>query len=523
MPRRRSVRDVSVGVVSGAAGTDAVAIDGRGRRVAAATVPVTRGAPLEGIAAAVGALVGDGGVDPSAVRWVTLGTGHERHDVVAAHGVRKVAVVRIGAPLTLAVPPLATWPPGLREEVCAGAIVVRGGAEYDGRSVAALDEAAIAGFLGALGGRAEAVAITGVFSPVSPEHELAAAAVARRELGPAVHVSMSHEIGSVGLLERENATVLNAALAGATARLAATLRAALEEHAIDAELFFTQNDGSLMAAEHALRFPALMVAAGPGTSLRGAAQLSGVGDGVVVDVGGTSTSVGVLVSGVPRECAGPADIAGVRTSLCLPDARRIPFGVGSVVALGSGPVRVGPDSVGFDLDGRALAYGGTVATVADAAVAAGRVALGSRDIETAPRRALARALLHVDEALAAAVGQAGGGRAGTPLVVVGGGHWLVPDRLGGGGEVVRPPDGALAHAIGAATAFVSGQAERICCRRPDRRQAALEDARAAALARAIDAGGDPAAVEVSEVEEVPLTHLPRPALRIRVRAVGPRA
>jgi hypothetical protein len=71
-------------------------------------------------------------------------------------------------------------------------------------------------------------------------------------------------------------------------------------------------------------------------------------------------------------------------------------------------------------------------------------------------------------------------------------------------------------------ASVSGQAERICSRRPDHRRGALEEARAAALARAIDAGADPAAVEVSEVEEVPVTHLLRPALRIRVRAVGPR-
>ncbi|HEV7884747.1 MAG TPA: hydantoinase/oxoprolinase family protein [Solirubrobacteraceae bacterium] len=513
--------DVRVGVVSGASSTDAVAIDARDRLIGIAAVPATPDAGAAGIAAAIGALV-DGGVDPSRVRWVTLGTGHERRDVVAAHGVRKVAVVRIGAPLTLAVPPLATWPQALRERICAGAIVVRGGAEYDGRHVAPLDTTALAGFLATLGATVDAVAITGVFSPVSSEQEEAAAAVARRELGPAVHVSMSHEIGSIGLLERENSTVFNAALADGTARLAATVRAALDERAIDAELFFTQNDGTLMAAEHALRFPALMIAAGPGMSMRGAAQLSGVGDAVVVHVGATSTSVGALVSGVPRERTGSTDIAGVRTSLRLPDARHVPFGIGSVVALGPGRGAIGPESVGFALAGRALVFGGTLATVADAAVAGGRVVLGSHDLDSSSRRPLAHALRRVDAALAAAVEDASAGRPATPLVVVGPGHWLVPDGLGGAGEMIRPPDGALAHAIGAAMASVSGQAERICSRRPDRRQAALEEARAAALARAIDAGADPAAVEVSEVEEVPLTHLLRPALRIRVRAVGPR-
>lgn len=513
--------DIRVGVVSGASSTDAVAIDDRRRLVASAAVP----APPDGdagIAAAIGALVADG-VDPSRVRWVTLGTGYERPDVVATHGVRKVAVIRIGAPLTLAVPPLATWPEALREEVCAGTIIVRGGAEYDGRPVSALDTDAIAGFLGTLGREVDAIAITGVFAPVAPEQEAAAAAVARRELGPAVHVSMSHEIGSIGLLARENATIFNAALAEGTARLAATLRAATGQHGIDAELYFTQNDGTLMAVEHALRFPALMIAAGPGTSMRGAAHLSGVGDAVVVDVGGRATSVGALVSGVPRERTGSTEIAGVRTSLRLPDARHVAFGVGSVVALDARATAIGPESVGFDLGAHALAFGGGRATVADAAVAAGRVALGSHDVHAAARRGLARALKRVDEALAAAVERATAGRAPAPLVVVGGGHWLVPDALGGASEVIRPPDGALAHAIGAAIAVVSGQAERICPLRRERRQAALEEARAAARARAIDAGADPASVEISEVEEVPLTHLLRPALRIRVRAVGPPA
>jgi N-methylhydantoinase A/oxoprolinase/acetone carboxylase beta subunit len=446
------VPEIRVGIVSGASSTDAVAIDARDRILASATVPaLPRDDAGAGLAAVVAALVG-GGVVPEHVRWVTLGTGHERRDVVAAHGVARVAVVRIGAPLTLAVAPLATWPATLREAVRAGAIVVRGGAEYDGREVAQLDEEAIGAFLCALGERADAVAITGVFSLVTPEHELAAAAIARRELGAARHVSMSHELGTVGLLERENTTVLGAALARATQRLAAELRAAVEAQAIDAELFFTQNDGTLMSVEHALRYPALMIAAGPGTSMRGAAWLSGVGDAVVAHVGTAATTIGVLVNASPREIAGPSDIAGVRTGLRLPDAR----------------------------------------------------------------------YLSPDAALVDAVGAARAGQLAKPLVVVGPGQGSVPDRLEGVSEVIRPPDGALAHAIGAATGAVSGQAELICAHRPDHRRRAIDEARAVALGRAVDAGADPAAVEVAEVEEVPFAHLLRPALRIRVRAVGPR-
>ena len=63
------------------------------------------------------------------------------------------------------------------------------------------------------------MAITSVFAPVSARHELAAAEIVQRELGD-VHVSLSHEIGSLGLLERENATILNAALAGVASDVA---------------------------------------------------------------------------------------------------------------------------------------------------------------------------------------------------------------------------------------------------------------------------------------------------------------
>ena len=61
-------------------------------------------------------------------------------------------------------------------------------------------------------GRVEAVAVSSVFSTVRNDDELRAATIAREVLGEDVHVSISSEIGSMGLIERENATILNAAL-----------------------------------------------------------------------------------------------------------------------------------------------------------------------------------------------------------------------------------------------------------------------------------------------------------------------
>ena len=60
-----------------------------------------------------------------------------------------------------------------------------------------------------LQGEVDAVAITSVFAPVSARHELAAADIAREIMGPDVHLSLSHELGALGILERVNITHLS--------------------------------------------------------------------------------------------------------------------------------------------------------------------------------------------------------------------------------------------------------------------------------------------------------------------------
>jgi N-methylhydantoinase A/oxoprolinase/acetone carboxylase beta subunit len=477
--------ELRIGVVSGETTTDAVALDARDRLLAAARVATT-GAVGDDIANAMRVIVADDAVNPEAVRWVMFGTCHVLEDVAAVVGMRKVAVVRIGGPLTTSVAPLATWPPALRAAVSAGEIVVSGGSEYDGRAPVALDAAALARFLAGLGNRAQAVAISGVFAPVSPAHELMAADIARRELGALIPVSLSHEIGSVGLLERENATILNAALGEAAKQLGAATRSTLVASGIHAELLFAQNDGTLMCVDHARRFPAQMIASEPGTTIGGAAHLSGVGDAVVMAVGGRTTYIGGLVNGIPRDHVGPTDIAGVRTSLRLPDARGVAVGTRSNTNNSAADLPIEPAKA-----------------------------------TPSQRRAFVRALMSADTTLSDALEAVRAARPFVPLVVVGPGQRLVPDQLEGVSEVIRPQDGEFAHAIGAAAASVSGQFARICLDTPETREAVLEDVRAAALARAIDAGAHPDRVAVVEVDEVPLTHLVHPALLIRVRAAGP--
>jgi N-methylhydantoinase A/oxoprolinase/acetone carboxylase beta subunit len=506
--------DLRLAITAGDTNLDAVALDAGDRIVARVKMP--RGRDDAGdLQAAVRHVIRDGGVGPARISRAMLGSRAPLEAVVARRGLCRTAVVRIGAPLTAAVPPLSTWPADLREAVSAGEAIIGGGARFDGDAGAPLDTDALAAFLAGIAGDAQAVAVTSVFSPVAPEHELAAADVVRRELGAAIPISLSHEIGSLGLIDRENATVLNAALVGVAAQLAAVLRRALERHRIDAELFFGQNDGTVMALEPALRFPVLMIGSDPASAMRGAAWLSGVTGGVVVDIGGARADVGILVNGFPREAPAPIRVAGVRTSFRTPDVISLPFGGATVV----GP---GPESAGSVRGDQALVFGGETATLIDAAVAAGRVVLGSRALTLRQRRTLAGALAPVDALLADAVERIKGAPHDVALVAVGGASGLVPSDLPGVDEVIVPGDGDVAGAVGLAIAPAGGQADRIFRNRPADRDHAIAAAREEALARAIHAGADPDRVAVVAVNEIPLAYMHDPAIRIRVKAAGPR-
>ena len=506
--------DLRLAITAGDTNLDAVALDARDRIVARVKMP--RGRDADGdLHAAVRHVARAGGVRAARISRVMLGSRAPLEAVVARRDLCRTAVVRIGAPLTAAVPPLSTWPADLREAVSAGEAIIGGGARFDGDAGAPLDTDALAAFLAGIAGDAQTVAVASVFSPVAPEHELAAADVVRRELGAAIPISLSHEIGSLGLLDRENATVLNAALVGVAAQLAAVLRRALERHRIDAELFFGQNDGTVMALEPALRFPVLMIGSGPASAMRGAAWLSGVTGGVVVDIGGARADVGILVNGFPREAPAPIRVAGVRTSFRTPDVISLPFGGGTVVAPGTAIAGSVPDE-------QALVFGGETATLIDAAVAAGRVVLGSRALTLRQRRTLAGALAPVDAQLADAVERIKRAPHDVALVAVGGASGLVPSDLPGVDEVIVPGDGDVAGAVGLAIAPAGGQADRIFRNRPADRDHAIAAAREEALARAIHAGADPDRVEVVAVNEVPLAYMHDPAIRIRVKAAGPR-
>jgi N-methylhydantoinase A/oxoprolinase/acetone carboxylase beta subunit len=364
------------------------------------------------------------------------------------------------------------------------------------------------------------VAISSVFSPVNTEFELRAAEILSAELGPDVAISLSHEIGRIGLLERENATVINAALRELATQIVDGLAASVAGHGISAPLYLSQNDGTLMDVDFARRYPVSTFASGPTNSMRGAALLSGLETCAVVDVGGTTSDVGVLTHGFPREATTEVSVAGVRTNFRMPDVLSIGIGGGSLVRQDGG-VTVGPQSVGYRLTEEALVFGGSTLTATDVAVAAARASIGDPSLVRNVDAGLVKeALERIAGDVADTVERMRTSPDPLPVVAVGGGSVLLPDDLPGAGELHRPEHFAVANAIGAAIAQVGGEVDRVYAIEPGRRDAVVDEARQEAVDRAVAAGADPAAVRVVDFDEVPLPYLPGNATRIRCKAVG---
>ena len=372
-------------------------------------------------------------------------------------------------------------------------------------------------------GKVGAVAISCEFSSVRNDDELAAAKIAREVLGEDVHVSISSEIGSMGLVERENATILNAALHEVAKRFTEGFAKSLAERGItNADVYLSQNDGTLMTIEHARQYPILTIACGPTNSIRGASYLSKMEDAIVIDVGGTTTDLGVLQSGFPRESGVAVTIGGVRTNFRMPDVISIGLGGGSIVREHEdGRVTVGPDSVGYEITKHALVFGGDVMTATDIAVRLGMAEVGDASKVAHIDEAFAnKALDAMRELVEEGIDMMKVSNDDIDAILVGGGCIILPTDLAGTAECVKPEHSGCANAIGSAISKVSGTYEALVDYDVTPREQALAAARAAAIDQAVGAGAIRETVEIIDSEDVPLQYYPGHTNRVKVKAAG---
>ncbi len=511
-----------LGIDVGGTNTDAVLIDENLNVIADIKHP-TSSDIYDGILGALRKVLKVSGVDRSQIRQAMLGTTQCTNAIVERKNLARIGILRIGAPATCGIEPMVDW----EEDICeiaAAKIIIQGGYEYDGKEIASFDEEAAKDFFLEMKDKGiKSIAISCAFSTVRDEHEQRAARLCREIMGQDVHVSVSSEIGSMGLIERENATILNAALWKVAERFTEGFAKSLEDEGIsNADIYLSQNDGTLMTMEYARRYPILTVACGPTNSIRGASYLSNIRNAIVIDVGGTTTDLGVIQNGFPRESSVAVTIGGVRTNFRMPDVISIGLGGGSIVREHEdGSVTVGPDSVGYEITKKAMVFGGQTMTATDIAVRLGLADIGKpSQVKDIPEKLANKAMQAIRELVEDSIDAMKVSNEAIDVVLVGGGSVVLPDKLEGAATVLKPDHFGCANAIGSAISKVSGTVEKLINYDEIPREKAMEETKNEAIETAVAAGAIRETVEIIEVEDVPLAYYPGNTNRVKIKAAG---
>ena len=214
------------------------------------------------------------------------------------------------------------------------------------------------------------VAVVSKFSVRNPGHELMMAEILR---GSCDHIVMGHRISASLNFPRRIATAwLNAAVQPIHRRFFEAVKDSLKKKGLEIPIFVLKADGGTMSLEATMEVPGQTILSGPAASVMGALPFAAdTEDTLVLDIGGTTTDMAVLVHRVPLLEPLGAKIGGQSTLIRALKTRSIALGGDSVVSVVDGELLIGPER-----KGRAMAYGGPFPTPTDALFVLGRAQNG---------------------------------------------------------------------------------------------------------------------------------------------------
>ena len=395
-----------LGVDVGGTFTDAVAFDGH--ELFTAKSPTTPGDEAAGVIAAVDAALAAAGTDAATVTRLVHGMTVGTNALLEERGARTALVATAGFEDLLEIgrqdrPSLyhlcAPKPRplvargdriGARERVGPDGVIDDMPESEPDRIAVAVESAGL-----------ESVAICLLFSYLEPGHEARIARAIRARL-PELHVSASHEVlPRFREFERCSTTVIDAYLSPLLGRYLDKLAVAATGRGLP-EPEIMRSSGGVAPWREAAGQGAGSVLSGPAGGAVGAgliARISGDGDAIGLDMGGTSCDVCVVEDGGVRQTESRS-IGGRVIQLPMVDVHTVGAGGGSIGWRDhGGALRTGPRSAGADPGPACYGRGGTEPTVTDANLLLGRLA---------PDSALAGGVeLDLDAAAAAIGGLAG--------------------------------------------------------------------------------------------------------------------
>lgn len=252
--------------------------------------------------------------------------------------------------------------------------VVSGALDHRGREIEPLDSKQVCSIAEEFKRQGiECAGVVSKFSVRNPQHENTITQL----LEPFVeHIFEGHICsGGLNFPRRIATTYLNAAVYPVHKAFFEAVQQSLSQRGLSVPIRILKPDGGNMNFESSLHFPAQTIFSGPSASVMGALAHAPTNDAsVVLDIGGTTTDMAVLVDGVPLLAPQGIEISSYKTLIRALHTQSIAVGGDSTIRVNDGEIIIGPYRAG-----KAMAYGGPAPTPTDAFCVLGMTEEGDRD------------------------------------------------------------------------------------------------------------------------------------------------
>ncbi|QTA79517.1 Hydantoinase/oxoprolinase [Desulfonema limicola] len=230
------------------------------------------------------------------------------------------------------------------------------------------------------------VGIISKFSVRNPKHELAVYNLIKDAFGK---IYMGHLIsGNLNFPRRIATTYLNTIVHQTHKRFFEAVRDSLKQKGLNIPIHILKADGGTMNFDSSIDFPGQTILSGPSASVMGATAFASEKDEtLVLDIGGTTTDMAILVNRVPLLDPQGITLGNYNTLIRSLETRSIGIGGDSHVQIADGKLKIGPER-----KGPAMAYGGPVPTPTDAMFVMGLMTEGNRDASVKGIEPIAAAL-----------------------------------------------------------------------------------------------------------------------------------
>lgn len=449
---------------------------------------------------------------------ISLGTTLAINSILEMKSLYKVGLIRLAGHAP-DFPPAYSWPAHHRSLILVGCENISGGKEYNNKPISSFNDAQLINAVQKLRDMgAESLVINSVFSPIYAEEELRAKDIIRENFASSIPITLSHQVGSLGFIERENASILNGTLKKIIKANLTSLTNDLRGLGFLGECFITQNNGTLFYVDEAIEFPVKTIASGPVNSITGACKLAGCREAVLVDIGGTSTDIAFVEDGLPLYSLKGGSVAGIPCNLLVPEIHALAMGGASVIKKDKEGYMIGPQSLGAKLFEQCRTVGGEILTLYDVAQVLKhddqalfqQIGITREDADVIMSDFMGKIMAEIDTINAY--------QPAIPILFVGGGSAIISEKYLPA-NCVRPNNYEIANAYGAALSEVAGHID--CIIEADQtRETALLNLEQQARAVAIAKGADETSLRVIEKKILPLHYMPMPLHRVIITVGG---